>query len=144
MGRCTDRRGRTPPDDLRLSAREAAHFLTVAWQTASEVLPASIDADPTSLRWADPPTVELHLAAEGHKDSTQERQPSLDDYINTSVFGSGPSELRDLLVAITAAPRLTRDDREDLTRRALTYSAQKHGFIDVTEAIFESGRQGQS
>jgi hypothetical protein len=72
--------GAPPRPDLRLSPEDVAEFFIVAWQTATEQLAAVVTDDATALLWADPPTVELRLTAEGPFDATPLPQPMLDEF----------------------------------------------------------------
>lgn len=49
--------------DTRLDLDEVHTLLLAAWQTAADLLPATI-TDPSRMRWAGPPTFEVRLTAE--------------------------------------------------------------------------------
>ena len=119
--------------DLRLSLEELTEFLSVAWQTATEVLPAIITPDPRGGRWAGPPTVELRLSAE-QKHDVPGPPPLLTDLVDFAAFGERvDAQLTSMAVTITAPPQLPRELRRALTRQAFVYMGQAFGFTDASE-----------
>lgn len=119
--------------DLKLTMQEVVAFFAVAWETATEVLPSVLAEDTSIMGWADPPTVELRVAAETRIDASQP-QPVLDDFIDMSPPGSSDrGHLREMAATINAPPILDPSDRQRQTRRALAYMAQQFGFLDATE-----------
>jgi hypothetical protein len=65
---------------VRLSLDEVFEFFIVAWQTATEDLPALLVPDGFSRPWAGPPTVELRMTAEQQHDATRQA-PRLPDLV---------------------------------------------------------------
>jgi hypothetical protein len=119
--------------DQRLTTEDVAQILAVAWETATEMLPAAIADNTSILRWADPPVVELRLAAEGAQ-ITPAAQPALDDFIDISPLGSTDrGMLREMAVTLTAPTILDAAARRSQTRKALAWMAQQFGFVDATE-----------
>jgi hypothetical protein len=120
-------------DQLRLSIGEVHAFLTAAWRTVAEVLPAVLAEDPGALPYAWPPVAELRLSAEHPHDQTENHR-YLPDLVDLSVFGTTDrNPLAEMSVTITGPLRLTPGDRQNRTREALAYMAQGFGFDNVTE-----------
>ncbi len=120
-----------PRPDLRLSMAEVAEVFAIAWQTASEQLPAVVTASTTAL-WTDPPTIELRLTAERRHDSTLIPELILDDYIDMNTLGhSDRGQLREMAVTITTPQQLKQPDRRKQTREALVYMAHQFGFLEA-------------
>jgi hypothetical protein len=129
--------GAPPPQDLRLSWKEVAEFLTIAWQTATEPLAGVVTDNTPATLWADPPTVELRLTAERRFDNTPQPQPVLDDYIDMIPLGrSDCGPLREMAVTITAPPHPGPPGRRAQTSAALAYMAQQFGLLDATRDHF--------
>jgi hypothetical protein len=127
--------GAPSPDESqpRLSIREVHAFLTAAWHTTIEILPAVVAEDPAALPYAWPPVTELRLSAEHPHGQTTNRL-YLPDLVDLSVFGSTDrSPLAEMSVTITGPLRIGPSDREHRTRQALKYMAQGFGFDDVAE-----------
>ena len=130
--------GTRAPQDPRLSIAEITEFLAIAWQVATERLPAVTGS--TGILWAYPPTVELRLTAERALGNMPDTVPSLDDYIRLDSLGQtdrGP--LREMAVTIIAPPLLAPQARRIRTREALAYMAQNFGFLDATEDRLQPG-----
>ncbi len=128
--------GVPPQQDLRLSLEEVAEFLTIAWQTATEILPTVVTDNPLDMVWAGPPTVELRLSA-GRLDATPTLQPMLDEYIYMSPLGrSDRGQVPEMAVTITASPHLDPSVRRVQAHEALVYMAQQFGFLDATPDQF--------
>ncbi|MBB4771819.1 serine/threonine-protein kinase [Actinomadura livida] len=124
------------PQDLRLSLKEVVEFLTIAWHTATEVLPAAVTDMSTDHRWTDPPTVQLQLITERDFNQKLALQAPLDEYIDLSPFGeSDQGPFHELLVTIISTPILTSQERTTLTQKAVIDMAQRYGFLDATEEI---------
>jgi hypothetical protein len=123
--------------DLRLSVQEVAEFLTSAWQTATENLPAVVTTEVQGMLWAYPPTVELRLTAEHDPSAASGQQPMLDDYIDLSPLGvTDRGQVPVMAVTITAPPVLSAPDRRAHTAEALAYMAQQFGFLNATPGCF--------
>lgn len=117
--------------DVRLSVYELAEFFTVAWTTATEVLPTLIDPDPYSGYWFASPTVELRFSTE-HQHGTPGPPLRLSELVDFIAFGDGSDDqLTEMAVTITAPPRLVPAARRDLTRRAVVHMGQAFGFLDA-------------
>ena len=135
--------GAPPPQDLRLSWEEVAEFLTIAWQTATETLAATVTDNNPAMLWTDPPTVELRLTAERRFDNTPRPQPMLDEYIDMSPLGrSDRGQLREMAITITAPPRPGPPGRRAQTSAALVYMASNSDSSTPprTTSDHESGR----
>jgi len=119
---------------LQLSWEELFRFFTVAWRTATEVLPSLISPDPRALRWAAPPTVELRLSAEPEHGTSGAPRP-LDNLVDFSPLGDRIGEpLSEMAVTITAPLQMSPEARETQTRQAIIHMIRAFGFLDATEA----------
>jgi hypothetical protein len=123
--------------DFRLSTQEVADFFIAAWQTATEFLPRGVADEADRLTWAYPPSVDLRIVSEHRIDGEKYPTRFLDDYIDLTPLGwSDRGQIREMAVTVTAPLAPDATQRRDLTRQALTYMAEHHGFLDVTDWLF--------
>lgn len=127
----------TSGEGLRLSLAELCMFLTVAWQTTTEILPKLIASDPIRTPWAGAPTVELQLSTEHRHDTGIPRL--LRDMVDLAPFGdTDRDQLTAMAVTITTPMRMAHAARTKLTRQAVAHMGRDFGFLDATEACLQS------
>jgi hypothetical protein len=131
-GEAIEHKGARLRDDLRLSVGDVVEFLTVAWQTATEILPRVVTDNPGAMTWAGPPAVNLRLEAEDRYDNVPHPIPTLDDYVDLTPLGqSDRGQLREMSVTVTAPLQLDDAARRRLTSEAILYTARQFGFLDA-------------
>ncbi|CAL9474927.1 hypothetical protein [Streptomyces sp. enrichment culture] len=114
-----------------LSLGEVMTVLFAAWKTATEVLPWLGVPDARTRRWTSPPEVELSLSTDrAHNDEGS--SIALTDVIDFSPFG--PTDRRRLTkmsITTTAAPFLSRYERDSLVREAVAEMGMAFGFAQA-------------
>jgi hypothetical protein len=118
----------------RLTVDDLFWIFVAAWHTATEVLPAVVDADPATVPPAGPPVVELRVSAEHSYGAAPGQQPLLSDLVDLTAWGSSDRDrLTEMSVTVTAPTHLEPDDRQILTRQAMVYMAEAFGFLNASE-----------
>ncbi|MFB7083228.1 hypothetical protein [Streptomyces sp. NPDC056308] len=104
-------------------------MLLSTWETAAELLPDLVGA-PAGLSWAAPPTTELRMTCE--QPAGNGVLPALSSLVDLASLGTNDGGARSrMAVTITAAPAMSRAQRQSLLREALVHMACEFGYVDA-------------
>ncbi|MFB6947468.1 hypothetical protein ACFWGL_42080 [Streptomyces sp. NPDC060286] len=118
-----------PRWDTRLGFDEVQAVLLSTWETAAELLPDLVGA-PAGLSWAAPPTTELRMTCE--QPAGNGVLPALSSLVDLASLGTNDGGARSrMAVTITAAPAMSRAQRQSLLREALVHMACEFGYVDA-------------
>lgn len=118
--------------DTRLDLDEIQAALLAAWQTAAELLPNAV-GDPSVMRWAAPPTIELRLSAESLPGMGLARPRRTDRPQSARPHRPGPAP--EMAVTVTAPPLMERRERQSLLRHALARMTGQFGHVQAAEEL---------